>query len=132
MDEENVIKTPGGNKVWCKDGIIHYLISAPVDESEAVQLRDEGRKFVDAGEAHLVSIDIQQSTQFSSAARRIWVEFLKHPKIFRATIFGGNVFVRTLASFVIAASSRGNMKFFATEKEALKWLHVSVDQNIST
>src|SRR3989344_2270291 len=97
-DEENAIKTPGGNKFWYKGDIAYYLISAPVDEKEAIQLRDAGWKCVESGGASRVLIDIQQSSQFSSAARKIWVEFLKHPKIKKTAIFGGNVFVRTLAS----------------------------------
>jgi len=121
-DEKNPLETPGGNRFWCSDGIARYFINAPVDESEAEQLRDSGWKCIESGYASSIIIDIQQSTEFSSAARKIWVEFLKHPKIEKTAIFGGNVFVRTLASFVIAASQKKNIKFFTTEDEAMEWL----------
>lgn len=116
---EQSVKT---NEVWCKDGILHYTITAPVDENEANRLDAIGVEFVNKGEAVFVLIDLQQSTDFSSGARRTWVEFLKNPKIKKTAIYGGNVFVRTLASFVITAAGKTNIKFFVTEEEALTWL----------
>lgn len=127
IDEKTVIETPAGNKVWCKDDIIHYLISAPVDESEASSLNEGGLKFVEEGTASRVLIDLKKSTQFSSEARKVWVKFLQNPQIKKTAIFGGNVFVRTLASFVIAASQNKNIKFFTTEEDAREWLS-AVDQ----
>lgn len=121
-DKKKVIETPGGNKIWNEDGIVHYAMPAPVDETEAFKLRDSGVDFIEKGNASLVLIDLKQSTKFSSEARKVWVKFLQNPKIKRTAIFGGNVFVRTLASFVIAASRKKNIRFFITEKEALKWL----------
>ena len=125
MDDKNsteVIKTPGGNKLWYKDNIIHYIMPSPVDEKEAFILRDGGLSFIEKENASLVLIDLKQSTQFSSEARKIWVKFLQNPKISKTAIFGGNVFVRTLASFVIAAAQKKNIKFFITEEEALDWI----------
>ncbi len=110
------------NEVWCKDGIVHYTIAAPVDEKEATRLDVVGEEFVNKGEASFVLIDIEQSQEFSSAARKIWVKFLQNPKIKKTAIFGGNVFVRTLASFVIAAAGKANIKFFETEQQSLDWL----------
>ncbi|HED37004.1 MAG TPA: STAS/SEC14 domain-containing protein [Ignavibacteria bacterium] len=121
-DKKNAIETPGGNRLWYEDNIIHYFMPSPVDEKEAFILRDGGKDFIEKENASLVLIDLQQSTQFSSEARKIWVKFLQNPKIKRTAIFGGNVFVRTLASFVIAASQKKNIKFFIKEKEALEWL----------
>ncbi len=121
-DKKNTIETPGGNKIWCKDDIVHYLISAPVDDKEAFQISSGGTKFLESEDASMVMIDLKQSTQFSSEARKIWVKFLQNPKIKKTGIFGGNVFVRTLASFVIAASQKKNLKFFTTEEEALEWI----------
>lgn len=116
-------QTVNANKVWCKDGIVHYTITAPVDENEATRLDTVGEEFINKGEASFVLIDIEQSQQFSSAARKVWVKFLQNPKIKKTAIFGGNVFVRTLASFVIAAAGKANIKFFETEQQALDWMH---------
>lgn len=125
MDEKNIsekIETPGGNKLWYKDGVVYYLISAPVDDEEARNLSNSGIGFIEKEKASFVLIDLKQSTQFSSEARKIWVKFLQNPNIKKVAIWGGNVFVRTLASFVIAASQKKNIKFFITEEEALEWL----------
>ena len=111
------------NEVWCKDGIVRYIIAAPVDEKEATRLDSVGEEFVNKGEASFVLIDIMQSKEFSSGARKIWVKFLQNSKIKKTAIFGGNVFVRTLASFVIAAAGKASIKFFETEQQALDWLH---------
>ncbi|MDO8572832.1 MAG: STAS/SEC14 domain-containing protein [bacterium] len=111
------------NNVWCENGIVYYTISAPVDEKEAVRLDTVGEGFINTGEASFVLINIEKSKEFSSSARKAWVKFLQNPKIKRTAMFGGNVFVRTLASFVIAAAGKENIKFFGTEQEALGWLH---------
>ena len=110
------------NEVWCENKIIHYKLLSPVDEKEAERLDTAGRGFLDRNEATSVLIDMQKSSDFSSAARKRWVGFLQHPQIGKTAIFGGNVFVRTLATFVIGASQKKNIKFFAAEKEAIEWL----------
>lgn len=97
------------------------MIAIPVDEKEAVRLDVLGEEFINKGEASFVVIDIHRSSDFSSAARRTWVKFLQNPKIKKTAIFGGNVFVRTLASFVIAATGKNNIKFFSSEQAALGW-----------
>lgn len=119
---DQIIQKTNTNEVWCKDGIVHYTITAPVDENEAIRLDTAGEEFVNKGEATFVLIDIEQSQQFSSAARKVWVKFLQNQKIKKTAIFGGNVFVRTLASFVIAAAGKANIKFFETEQQALDWI----------
>ncbi len=118
----NSIKSPKGNGFNCEGSIIHYMINVPVDEQEALWLHNAGTQCIDKKKISLILIDIQKSTQFSAAARKIWVKFLKNPRIKKAAIFGGNVFVRTLASFVIAAAGKKSIKFFSTRKEALTWL----------
>lgn len=117
--------TPSGpqNEIWCDAKVLHYKLVAPVDEGEAERLDTLGRKFLDGKEACAVIIDMQRSSDFSSAARKRWVSFLQHPEIKATAIFGGSVFVRTLAAFVIGASQKQNIKSFATEAEALDWLH---------
>lgn len=122
MTDQGTPKT-NTNEVWCKDGIVYYTMVAPVDENEAIRLDTVGEEFINKGEASFVLIDIEQSQEFSSAARKKWVKFLQNPKIKKTAIFGGNVFVRTLASFVIAAAGKANIKFFETEQQALDWFH---------
>jgi len=120
------------NKVWCDAGILRFQLLAPVDETEADRLDTLGRGFLDRKEGNAVLIDMQRSSDFSSAARKRWVGFLQHPEIKCTAIFGGSVFVRTLAAFVIGASQKQNIKSFATETEALDWLHKQVEQAAAT
>ncbi|HQU07761.1 MAG: hypothetical protein B7X04_02570 [Parcubacteria group bacterium 21-54-25] len=110
------------NEVRREEDILVYRLNVPIDDKEAERLDAAGRIFLDRNEASRVLIDIRHSTDFSSAARRRWVAFLQHPAIVKTAIFGGNTFIRTLAMFVIGASQRKNIKFFATEQEARTWL----------
>lgn len=109
------------NEVACADNIVHYVISTPVDPDEAVRLSTIGKSYLEGGQAEFVLIDLHQSTEFSSAARKVWVEFLQNDKIKKTAFFGGNVFVKTLATFVIAATGKKDIKFFNTGEEAVAW-----------
>ncbi len=122
MDNNSEQETPN-NKVWLEGDIVCYGLSNEVDEREAILLNDVGLEYINSGKASFVLIDLQQqSSKFSSVARKIWVKFLQNTKIKKAAMFGGNIIVRTLASFVIAAAGKKNIKFFAAKEEALKWL----------
>ncbi len=110
------------NEVTCENGVVMYRLVVPVDDKEAKRIDAIGRAFLDHKQADRVLIDIRRSSEFSSAARKQWVEFLRNPNIVKTAIFGGNVFVRTLATFVIGASQMKNIKFFTTEQEAIEWL----------
>jgi len=120
MDDDNKPK----NQVTCstEDDIVYYHINSNVDEEEARRLNDFGKDCFENKSVKYVLIDLQASTEFSSAARKIWVEFLQDDRIKKTAIFGGNVFVRTLASFVIAATGKKNISFFSTEDDARAWL----------
>ncbi len=120
--EEMNSKTTNENSISFENNTIKYTISTPVDEEEAKRLNGIGSEYIDKkGGIIYILIDLKKSTQFSSGARKEWVKFLQNPKINKVAIFGGNVFVRTLASFVIAASKSKNIKFFTTEEEATSW-----------
>ncbi|OGD67352.1 hypothetical protein A2442_01145 [Candidatus Campbellbacteria bacterium RIFOXYC2_FULL_35_25] len=111
------------NKVWMEENIVYYILSTEVDEQEAILLNDIGGSYINSGQASYVLIGLQkQSSKFSSSARKIWVRFLQNENIKRVAMFGGNVVVRTLASFVIAATGKKNIKFFSEKDKALEWL----------
>src|SRR3989339_779477 len=109
------------NLVSCSDNIVRYTICTPVDPDEAVRLSTTGKNYLEEGKASFVLIDLHQSTEFSSAARKICVDFLQNDKINKTAFFGGNVFVKTLATFVMAPTGKKDIKFFNTEEEALAW-----------
>lgn len=112
------------NHVVCSpdERTLFYYINSDIDEEEANRLYGIGQQCFDDNSADYVLIDLKASSEFSSAARKVWVEFLRDERIKKTAIFGGNIFVRTLASFVIAATGKGNIKFFLTEEEARSWL----------
>jgi len=110
--------------------VVIYRILAPVDDQEGERLELAGQAFLDRKEADRVLIDIQGSTEdFSAGARKQWAKILRHPNIIKAAIFGGNTFVRTIATFVIGATGRKNIKFFATEKDAREWLYAPIESH---
>ncbi len=109
------------NDVSCSDNIVRYTMCTPVDLDEAVRLSTVGKGYIDGGQAQFVLIDLHQSTEFSSAARKVWVGFLQDDKIKKTALYGGNLFVKTLATFVIAATGKKDIKFFNSEAEALAW-----------
>jgi hypothetical protein len=111
-------------KVDCsvQDRVLFYRINYPVNEEDAHRLYEYGNMCFEKGKCDYVLIDLESSSNFSSAARRVWVEFLKNEKIKKTAIFGGNIFLKTLASFVIAATGKENIRFFSTEEGAREWL----------
>lgn len=115
---------PETKKVDCavENRVLFYNINSDVDEAEANRLYGYGKRCLDEGLCDNVLIDLKASSGFSSAARKVWVEFLKDKRIIKTAIFGGNIFVKTLASFVIAATGKDNVRFFSTEDEARQWL----------
>ncbi len=122
MADKIIIKNK--NRVACSDDrVVFYHIDSDVDENDAQRLNDFGKDCFEKNLADYVLIDLKASTEFSSVARKIWVEFLQDARIKKTAIFGGNVFVRTLASFVIAATGKRNIKFFSVEKNARAWFN---------
>lgn len=110
------------NEVFCEDNIVNFSIRAAINPEEALRLSTVGRDLIESCAAAYILIDLHQSTEFSSSARKIWAEFLKNDKIKRAAIFGGNVFIKTIATFVIAATGKKNVRFFNTKEEARAWI----------
>jgi len=74
------------NDVSCKDDIVHYIIASPVDAKESGKLSSVGIEYLNNGEASYVLINLKQSTQFSSDARKTWVKFLQNSKIKKTAI----------------------------------------------
>jgi len=102
--------------------VLFYQINSTVDKKEADRLNNLGMQSFDGGLVDFVLIDLKESSDFSSSARKVWVSFLKDERIKKTAIYGGNIFVRTLASFVIAATGKKNIRFFNSEAAARDWL----------
>ena len=127
-DTESHVFNAHKNKIWREKNIIHFLIADEVNPGDAKYLKDKGVSHIDTILAEypqkkvLVIIDIQKASIFSSQARKSWAEFLQNTNIHRTAIFGGNVIVKTIASFIIGASQMKNVQYFRTKQDALHWL----------
>lgn len=108
----------------CKleDGTVVFRIFGPVDDALGATLDACGRKFLDEDAADRVLIDLSGSSSFTVNSRIRWVSFLKHPRIYRAAIFGGVPLVRVMANVMIKLSQRKNIQYFQSEESARAWL----------
>jgi len=117
-----------GLKVWKrKDGIIVAKFWG-IQKEENAQLfvkkmlkigmtKRKIKLLVDATESH---------TLVGSRTRKVYVELGKKIKTEKIAIFGSSSLIKVVANFIIRAVSEklniGEVKFFSTEEEALKWL----------
>lgn len=104
-----------GNTIW-------YRIYTPVDGEEALRLDALGRHFLEMENARYIMIDLREAKQFSLSAQHSWVDFLKHPKIYRTAIYGISMLSRVIATLIITASKKENVKMFEREEEAHSWI----------
>ena len=110
------------NEVACVDNVIRITVLAPVPTEEAQRIEALTVGYLDRGEAEYLLIEINKFIEHSSAARKIWIALLSHPKIKKAAMYGRNLAMKTIATFVITATGRDNARFFKTEAEAMAWL----------
>jgi hypothetical protein len=118
---ESVDETDNQSRVLLKGTLIEFTIEGVISMDDALALHEAGIKLLDSGMGRDVIIDLTRSKGFSAQARKKWVSFLRHPSIHRTAIVGGSIFIRTVASFVIAAAGVTNIRFFENAKEAVAW-----------
>jgi hypothetical protein len=135
MDTENhnneetntvVAPLPTVNECSLRDDTVWYRIYTSVDGDEASRLDSAGRQFIEREKAHLVMIDLTHAKQFSLSAQHIWVDFLRNTKIQRTAIYGVSMLSRVIATLIITASKKENVKMFEHETEAYEWLRGAV------
>lgn len=107
------------------DGILRVAFIGDMgkDDVEAY-IRDLAPFRATATEAEplIFIIDTSRLGKASSAARRIFAELAREPRIGRSALIGVNRYVRVLAGFLGKATGRGNFRFFDSEEEAVAWL----------
>ena len=113
--------TPKSN-VSLEGQMLKFNVVGVIDDVEAEKLHDVGVETLDSGAAELVLINLEGTHRFSPSARSYLVAFLRNANIKKTAIVGGNVFMRTVASFVMAAAKVDNIKFFTETPLALAWL----------
>ena len=107
------------------DGIARLATIGDQDREEVENLRKDLESLLEAAtEAEPVRliVDSSRSGKTSSAARRIYVELNRDPRIGKTALVGSRRYGRLLGTFIVKATGRDNIRFFDSEEEALAWL----------
>lgn len=109
-----------------KEGVLKVEFIDVISEEDAIgfaagvqaHLRPEkGAKQLD------VLIDTSSAdSKLAPKTRRILTEYNKNPLIGNHAVVGINRALKVMATFIVKASGRNNIRFFDTEAEALDWL----------
>ena len=69
-------------------------------------------------------LPIRMNATTPSITRKNYLSLAKDPQIGRIAVVGGNITVKTIVNFAMAATGKkGNMKLFDRRKEALEWIN---------
>lgn len=108
-----------------EDGIFHMIFMGSIDEKIAKTAIEEVLKIIYSIEGPVMFLmDINKMKIPSSKARKqfqILIE-IETDKIKKVGAFGMHPVSKVIASFVIGATVKEDIRFFKTEGEALAWL----------
>lgn len=107
------------------DGILRMWFEGDIGVEEMETFRREFEGFLAGAteqEPLQVLTDSSRPAKYSSAARKIFVALQDSPQVGKAAVVGARRYTRVLASFVLRASGRDNVRFFDSEEEAVDWL----------
>jgi len=113
-------------KVWWDDAnqVARYTGVGDYDKDIALKITKLESELMDQRAATTNwLVDLGQNTNYSSEARKIFAEELSHKYTGKMAFIGASVFLRTVVNFVTAVSGKKDVKHFASEKDALEWLH---------
>jgi hypothetical protein len=118
----------GKFKVWVgDDGIIRGKIIGEHTGEDARRIIVEIDDFLDKDKGKkCILIDMIETGRPTAECRKIHATNIKneHSKFNKTAFFGAKVINRVMANFIIKASGKGKkVRYFDTEKEALKWLN---------
>ena len=124
MDEKDREIWVGKNRLYLgEDNTLYISDVGKIDEKIAILCKNAAFKLSSMVEGKVnVFIDINQSGKQSSETRKVWKEFSEHEKFGKIALFGMHPVARVIASFVMGATKKKNMRFFKTKEEALAWL----------
>ena len=122
MESLNIKNNDQDVSVRIEGDIVRYKITNIINEREVGHLINIGTQILNEKITSLVLIDISKMDKFSLGTRISWIHFFKNPQIKKTAILGGNRFIKTAVSFVIASVDTNNIRLFLNEEEALNWL----------
>jgi hypothetical protein len=114
-----------GDHRLCLDdnNILYFIGNGNYDEKTALEIKEAGLRLANMVEGTVnVILNHNMAGKPSPRARAIFKEMTEHEKFRKIAHCGIHPVARVLASFVIGISKKQDMRFFATEKEALAWL----------
>jgi len=119
------------NKAWLdEDGIVNIRIAKIITPERALELTGEAEEllldFKGEGRVFINIIPFVGPFIATPKFRRDMAEkmrrMMKGSNFKKVAICGGNITIRTIVSFIIAASRVRQMKVFSNKEDALKWL----------
>ena len=124
MEKQNKIWTEGNNLIKVK------LVKTITDKDVWFLLENLKKELIKSSEKTNILINISTTTVIrSSLFRKKTAEkikkIIKDPNFNKAAIYGGNIVMKTIASFILKAVNSKKLKMFNNEKKALDWLKIN-------
>jgi hypothetical protein len=108
------------------DGVLRMDLIGDMDREGMEAYINDLAPFLEAAteaEPLLILTDSSRSGKLSSGARKLSVETNRDPRMGKTAVIGeSRRYFRVMASFILKATGRDNIRFFDSEEEALTWL----------
>jgi hypothetical protein len=118
---------PAKIDVWLDEErqIVRQVVVGDMDADDFMRLDAETTRVVhhlrDPGCVKIL-FDSRQSEKASQKARRLAMETLRRPALYRLSVFGASRVARMMMRFIVLVSGEKKIRAFDREKEALDWL----------
>jgi len=106
-----------------EDNIIYVTAAGSPDEKTAIANKEAIIKLASMVEGKVnVLLDVTAVGKQSLEARKVWKEYNEYEKFGKLALVGLHPVAQVVASFVMGACKKKDMRFFKTKQEALVWL----------
>ena len=124
MDEKDREIRIGENRLYLgEDNITYFVLVGEHDENIAIACGEAFLKLINMGEGKVNALgDLNKTEKQSPEARKIWKEVSEHEKVEKLALIGMHPVARVIASFVMGATKKKDLRFFKTKDVALAWL----------
>lgn len=96
-----------------QDGILRVAFIGDIDQETAETYRKDGLNFLDAtkGDKLHKLVDARREGKFSGGARRTVTQLNADPRLDKSAVCNINRFNRVMATFIMKATGRNNIRF---------------------
>ena len=110
--------------VWDKKNQIVRAIGNGVADESCANFMLEQTALLAAEHGPLIDwlVNLDGVSKTTSKGRRILAQSTGDPSIRKYALVGGSTIIRTISTFILAASGQKNARHFSTEAEAVEWL----------